>query len=154
MNNEKYISKPFNEKALGFKQNNPGNIRKSETNKFKGEVPSTNGFEAFKSMEYGYRALGIILFNYITKKQLNTLRQIITVFAPPFENNTDNYINLVSKVSGVNPDEILSINSFIGGLNEAVIKKIMRAISLQEVGGYDGKALEAGYKMLIESRFK
>lgn len=90
----------------GYRNNNPGNIR-INSDVFEGEVkPSKDkSFKQFKSMAYGYRAMFVILRTYIQKYNLNTIRSIISRYAPPSENATDAYIKAVSDYSGIDPDE-------------------------------------------------
>jgi hypothetical protein len=47
-------------------------------------------------MPYGYRAGFVILHTYLVHG-LNTIEKIIVRFAPPTENNTENYITSVEK---------------------------------------------------------
>lgn len=90
--------------SRGLRNNNPGNIRLSKT-KYLGEVPSTDSaFKQFKSIAWGYRAMFVLLFTYQKKYNCNTLREIISRYAPPNENHTENYIEAVSDSSGVWPD--------------------------------------------------
>lgn len=94
----------------GIRNNNPLNIRKG--NNWKGELNQQGdpSFEQFESMEYGVRAGFIIMRNNMKEslpkyRQCNTIRKLITRWAPPSENNTAKYIEFVSKKSGLHPDE-------------------------------------------------
>lgn len=59
-------------------------------------------------MECGVRAGFCILRRYIRRYQLNTVRLIISRWAPSNENHTQSYINSVSSRMGIDPDtEIL-----------------------------------------------
>lgn len=91
----------------GLRNNNPLNIRKS-SDVFLGEIESDDAaFKKFKSMVYGYRAAFVILGNY-NNRGFNTIEKIIKRWAPPSDgNNTENYIQNVSKRSGVDRDTIL-----------------------------------------------
>lgn len=79
--------------SRGYRNCNPGNIRISKT-RYKGEVvPSQDSaFKQFQSMEYGYRAMFVLLHYYYKVLHLTTLRQIISRYAPESENNTNAYI--------------------------------------------------------------
>lgn len=139
--------------VLGYQLNNPGNIRKS-ADVFEGEIQSPDpNFKAFKSMAYGYRALAIILYNYVTLYGENSMRRIINRWAPPTENNTDQYIDLVKNISGIAPDKKLSKSSFIGffGL-EPDMKNIIRGISAKEIGYINEQQLSAGYLMFLKEK--
>lgn len=146
-------NKPFNKNALGYKQNNPGNIRRNDNQNWDGEVQSTNGFEAFSSMTYGYRALAKLIYNQITINHLKNIRELITVLSPPAENNTANYIQFVAASAGISSEKELSQRDFVSAFGEPVIKRIVRAISEKEIGGYDNNALSAGYTMLLKEKF-
>ena len=95
--------------SRGRKNNNPGNIRCSVTT-YQGEIrPSTDSaFKQFQSMAYGYRAMFMVLYTYQKRHNLNTIRQMISRYAPPVENHTDKYIEAVSAWSGVGADSNIS----------------------------------------------
>jgi len=58
---------------------------------------------------YGIRALAKVLTNYKKIHNLNTVRQIISRYAPPNENQTTAYIQSVAKQLGVYPDMVIDI---------------------------------------------
>ena len=88
-------------KPRGLRNNNPGNIRRSDT-LYVGEKESTDPeFKQFTSMAYGYRAMFMLLYTYQIRYGLNTLRGMISRYAPENENNTSNYIRQVSHWSGI-----------------------------------------------------
>ena len=62
---------------------NPGNIRLSAT-RFKGEVvPSRDSaFKQFESLEYGYRAMFVLLDTYARRYGLSSIRQRIDSRSP------------------------------------------------------------------------
>ena len=90
----------------GLRNNNPGNIRKSN-DKFQFELrPSADpDFKQFYTMYYGYRAVFVILRNYSRLYGLGTIRQLIGRWAPANENDTAGYIATVSKLSGIPADD-------------------------------------------------
>lgn len=79
---------------LGIINNNPLNIRYSPSTKWKGQAGANKGFCVFTDMIYGYRAAIVLLCNY-QRKGYDTIRKIITRWAPPSENNTEAYISAV-----------------------------------------------------------
>lgn len=96
----------------GIRNNNPLNIVKG--NSWKGERANQTDkrFEEFESMAMGLRAGFILLRNYIegTKARptkFNTIRKIVSRWAPPSENYTQRYIDNVCKWSGLLPDEVV-----------------------------------------------
>ena len=95
----------------GIRNCNPGNIRNSKT-KYLGEVrPSRDAaFKQFETMAWGYRAMFVLLHTY-SRNGYRTLRQMITRYAPPVENHTENYIRAVAAGAQVSPDEPLDTKS-------------------------------------------
>lgn len=89
----------------GVRNNNPLNIRYVAANKWQGrvEVKKDKEFEEFKSMYFGYRAAIKLIYNYMTMYNLRTIIAIIYEWAPFNENQTDNYIRIVSQRTGIPP---------------------------------------------------
>lgn len=96
--------------TLYEKTNNPLNIRFNKDNNWKGQTTTLRGFVVFKTPEYGYRAAYVLLCNYI-RKGYNTPRKIITRWAPPTENDTEAYINYVSKTVDISPDTKIDLEN-------------------------------------------
>lgn len=112
----------------GERDNNPGNIRKSDI-KFQGEVDGTDpDFKSFESPHYGIRAIARIVLTYYNNHELHTIRQIINRWAPPSENDTEPYVNNVSKACALLPDETIDCT------DERILDKIVTAIIHQEEG--------------------
>lgn len=91
---------------------NPGNIRHSRIC-YQGEVqPSRDSsFKQFRSMAWGYRAMFILLDTYRQKYGLKSIREMISRYAPPSENNTEAYIAAVCDMTGMGADELLDTRS-------------------------------------------
>ena len=96
----------------GLRNNNPGNIRKSKTI-YLGELqPSQDeSFKQFVSIDYGYRAMFVLIEHYYNKHGLKTLRQIISRYAPPIENNTEGYIQQVASICFRSADDEIDITN-------------------------------------------
>ena len=96
----------------GLRNNNPGNIRISKT-KYLGEVqPSQDSsFKQFQSIDYGYRAMFVLLEHYYKARGLKTIRQIINRYAPASENNTEAYIQQVASICFRSADEEIDITN-------------------------------------------
>jgi hypothetical protein len=94
----------------GFRNLNPGNIRKG--NDWQGLAPHglDPEFDVFTTAEYGFRALVRVLLNYRRKHGLRSVRQIISRWAPPNENDTEGYIKFVAASVGVSPDHELTFD--------------------------------------------
>ncbi len=114
----------------GIRNNNPGNIEINDSNAWEGKVPraqNTDGrFEQFTSYAYGVRALIILLRNYITGGR-NTITIIFEAYAPPSENNTQNYIRFVSERIGIGANVTVP-------LNRNNIRTLAQAIARMENG--------------------
>ena len=93
--------KPIQSKVRGLRNNNPGNLRPTGARWAGQVIPGTDpGFMQFTSMPYGIRALFVDLINK-HKRGLDTLREILYVYAPPSENRTESYISNVSAATGI-----------------------------------------------------
>ncbi len=85
--------------VLPRRLNNPGDL------KFAGQAGATKdttGFAKFKTPQAGIVALYRQILAH-TARGL-TLRQMITAWAPPSENDTENYIRETARRAGIDPD--------------------------------------------------
>lgn len=108
----------------GIRNNNPGNLVITSI-PWRGKVPAsknTDGkFEQFTNPVDGIRAMFMDLRGDIEKDGLNTIRKLITEYAPKFENNTAAYIASVSAQLGLGADsKIQPLHYF--DLVKAIIK--------------------------------
>lgn len=91
-------------------QNNPLNIRYVRSNTWIGQTNPKQGFCQFDTLEHGIRAAAIIICKSYRQKGIVSVQDIINKFAPPFENNTQNYILTVCKLCPyLRPDSCLSL---------------------------------------------
>ena len=93
----------------GIRNNNPLNIRRSG-DKWQGlkTLQEDKEFFQFETIEWGWRAAFVILCKtYYGKYKLRTIRDIVSRWAPPKENNTPAYIRHVSDYTGIGPDRDL-----------------------------------------------
>ncbi len=97
----------------GIRNNNPGNLRRNG-DPWQGlaERQGDVEFFTFKSAIYGIRALARTLIAYQDKHGLRTIRQIISRWAPPNENNTNAYIRAVAADTGQDADQIFDMHRF------------------------------------------
>lgn len=86
----------MSESNIFLKTNNPGNIRFSKANNWKGQTGQYKGFVSFSHVDYGLRALILLIKNYI-RKGYDTPEAIIYRFAPPTENETEIYLKYVHR---------------------------------------------------------
>jgi len=116
----------MNQLPRGIRNNNPGNIRHGSN--WQGLNPNSKNIDpafcVFTSSVYGIRALAKVLINYKKIHSLNTVRQIISRYAPPNENQTTAYIQSVAKQLGVVPDTVIDIEE--RGILTVFIKAIIR----------------------------
>ena len=97
----------------GIRNCNPLNIRRSK-DQWKGMAEEQNdrAFVQFKSLEWGWRAAFYLLTRtYYHKYRLYTIRTIVNRWAPASENNTKTYVDNVSRLTGIDPDEPIGIPS-------------------------------------------
>ena len=112
----------------GYKGCNPLNVRFS-SDKWRGSIgQSDNGYVIFSTPMDGVRAAATVIKNYGTKYGINTVRDIVSRYAPASENPTDDYIANVCKGTGYQPDEKLDTK------NPEVLKKLVTAMMKQEIG--------------------
>ncbi len=113
---------------LGYRNRNPGNLRyRKEWN-----WPGVTGVDAkqfaiFASPEDGLAAWIRQMRRY-RKRGIDTLREIVPIYAPAVENDVSAYLNAVTKATGVGPDEILTWDD-----KDQTIK-VMRAFVRHELG--------------------
>ncbi|MBR6814909.1 MAG: structural protein P5 [Alistipes sp.] len=115
--------------SRGTRNCNPGNIRRSRV-RYKGELhPSLDpAFKQFESMAWGYRAIFILLDTYRQRYGLETIRGMISRYAPPEENHTALYIEALCDMTGIGADEPLDTRS------RKVMVPLVAAISKVENG--------------------
>jgi len=125
----------------GIRNNNPGNIRDTKGDTWEGQAGTDGAFAIFSAPEFGLRALAKLLNNYERLHGINTVKGIISRYAPSNENNTAAYIASVSAALGIDPETTFSI--------EARLPELMQAIIKHENGQqpYSGELIATGIKM-------
>ena len=97
----------------GIRNNNPLNIRKSK-DQWQGmkKEQTDPSFCQFENLAYGWRAaFKLLTRTYYHTYRLYTIRAIVNKWAPPNENNSKAYVENVSRLTGIHPDEPLGIPS-------------------------------------------
>lgn len=92
----------------GIRNNNPLNIEFNPANNWQGQIGTDGRFAIFDTPFNGIRAAARLLRNYDMKYGLNTVRGIVSRWAPPVENNTTAYVSSVAKRTGLFPDLVLA----------------------------------------------
>lgn len=132
--------------ARGLDNRNPGNIRRSRV-RYRGEVsPSRDpDFKQFETLAWGYRAIFVLLDTYRIRYGLETLRGMISRWAPPSENHTDAYIRAVAADTGIGPDEPLDTH------DPSMMIPVAAAISRVENGApADPQQVAAGWDLFLD----
>lgn len=105
----------------GIRNNNPGNIDRNPANKWQGRMRpeqmtpdqrAEKRFEVFATPQWGIRAMCVLLISYFDRHGCDTVRKVISRWAPPKENDTDAYVNAVAKAVGVPPDEWINVHEY------------------------------------------
>ncbi|HFI2241586.1 structural protein [Pseudomonas aeruginosa] len=110
----------------GIRNFNPGNIRHAKGSRWQGMSANQNdsAFVQFTGPQWGIRAIARTLITYQDKHALRTIRQIISRWAPPSENNTESYIRQVAARVGVAPDARIDVYDYrtMRTLVEAIVR--------------------------------
>ncbi|XST64759.1 structural domain protein (plasmid) [Escherichia coli] len=127
-----------NAKNRNYRNNNLGNLVFANQEGATLEAPNAKGeqrFARFNTPEEGIRALANQVSSYYNgtsaaagHQKLQTVSSIISKWAPPNENNTNQYIDNVSKYLGVSPNEKIDVS------NPEVMTQLVRAIATKEGG--------------------
>ncbi len=116
------------------RNNNPLNIRRSKDHWLGlSAVQQDSQFYQFRSSDYGYRAAFVILVRtYYFKYKLITVKDLVSRWAPPNENNTADYIKYVCTVAGFSENYVMPAPS----MGAAAWMKLVAAMTMRE-GGRD-----------------
>jgi hypothetical protein len=118
-----------NNTPRGLRNNNPGNIRRSnQVWVGMADKQTDKEFVTFRSMAYGYRAIIKTLRTYRFLHGCITVKEMITRWAPPAENDTAAYIRAVCQDMQV-PDSYL-----VDPNDRATLVQLAAAISHHENG--------------------
>ena len=109
--------------SRGIRNNNPGNLRFSADD-WKGLATRQTDSEFFQFVSpfWGIRAMARTLKNYQQRHGLNTVREIISRWAPNTENDTDAYVRSVERQTGIDADAPISVEANLVSLVPAIIR--------------------------------
>ena len=138
------------EKVRSVRNNNPGNLNRNRT-RWEGmsaDQASDPRFVVFETPEYGVRAMGKTLQTHQKKHNLNTISGIISRWAPPKENDTQAYIQIVSSKLGIGPNTKIDIVK-----NKDILSQLTSAMIEMEGGKealeyFTPEVIKAGIDML------
>ena len=138
----------------GIRNNNPLNIRRSST-RWQGarKEQTDKSFVQFETMAYGYRAAWKILQTYYERFCMEgkafTVRNIISRWAPPTENDTEVYIKNVLSMASIGGKEKLLPPSNV--LSYGRLSRMVAAMTCIECGipyrEVNTEAISQGYKL-------
>lgn len=114
--------------SVAERHNNPGNlVFAGQRGATVGETVAGHTFARFQSTEEGVAALYRQLQLY-QKRGIDTLTEIMGVYAPEGSNDTSAYIKALSKTTGLNPNQQLNFG------DPATAAAMIRGISQHEAG--------------------
>ena len=114
--------------SVAERHNNPGNlVFAGQRGATVGETVAGHTFAKFKSTEEGVAALYRQLQLY-QKRGIDTLTEIMGVYAPEGSNDTSAYIKALSKTTGLDPNQQLNFG------DPATAAAMIRGISQHEAG--------------------
>ena len=129
----------------GYRNNNPLNIRRTET-RWQGQVDGDDKeFCSFASPVYGWRAALIILMRTYRKRGWKTIQEIIAHWAPDNENDTAAYTRNMVRLTGIPPDQVL---------NMADYKPLAKAMARFENGFLNDAGLNTAYILVTDTIIK
>ena len=106
----------------GIRNHNPGNLRHGSPWQGRRPLQTDPEFVQFVGPEWGIRAMVRTLRTYRDAHGLDSVRQIISRWAPPTENATDAYVEHVARVLGVHPDEPIDLEARLRPLLLTIIR--------------------------------
>ncbi len=92
--------------------NNPGNIKIGNDWLGEADTCKSTTFECFDDVSYGVRAVTKILVNYHRLHGINNIHELVHRYAPPHENNTQNYITMLSHMMGIKPTDMIDFDNY------------------------------------------
>lgn len=122
--------------SRGIRNHNPGNLRHGEKWQGLRQHQTDSDFCQFVAPIWGIRALFKVLLTYQKHYQAKTVRQIVSRFAPPHENDTERYVNFVSRQLGGEADDIVNLH------DKTTLYILTKAIILMENGRQHPYCLE------------
>lgn len=139
------VIKNYNPNGIsrGDRNNNPLNLRYNKSINWDGQIGTDGAFAVFSSRTYGYRAAIKNLISYI-KNGNNTIKKIITRWAPPSDgNNTTGYIENVANRSAINADLQIAITD-----KEKIFKIVREMAKIESLLTPADAELEQAWKLI------
>jgi hypothetical protein len=97
----------------GVRLRNPGNLRRS-ADPWQGLAAEQTDLEffVFETMPHGIRAMARVLISYQDRHGIRSVRRVVNRYAPPTENKTASYVDVVANRTGFRPDEELDLHTY------------------------------------------
>ena len=128
-----------------IRNNNPGNIRISNTD-WVGKVPGTDtSFETFQTPALGVRAMTKNLYSY-QNRGLTSVRDMIYTWAPPSENDSAGYAERVANAMGVGLDDPVNLRGN-PALTESMVSAMIHEEGGSEASSYFDSHVSSGVAM-------
>lgn len=126
--------------SRGVRNNNPLNLRRTSDKWVGLRFSQTDkDFFQFESDVYGFRAAAKVIYNYIKRGQ-DSIAQIVSTWAPSSENDTANYIRIVSAHLGVPASSVVT---------DDMLPLLLRIMAYIETGKwYDMTVIQDGISLL------
>lgn len=119
------MNDPEDKRPRGIRNNNPTNIEDSGI-PWQGRIGNDGRYVVFDTEVHGLRAGFLEIYDSIVRDHDDTIRTLVSQWAPPFENLTGAYQQSVAQQTGIGLDTKLSYRTHA--------EKILRAIVRQENG--------------------
>jgi|GEM_PF-1371571 len=126
------MTEPMARPTRGLRNRNPLNIRISNENQWVGEDPNNpdKAFERFVDDIWGLRAGARLMRNHQRRRGANTIARLISIWAPPNENDTADYIAHVAERTGFGADESLDLR------RREHLTPVLKAMIMHENAGH------------------
>jgi hypothetical protein len=140
----------MSEATRGERNNNPGNIDFHPSNAWHGQLGleldhAPARFARFDCAENGIRALAKILLHYDRAEHLETVRAIVSKWAPAIENDSGSYVADLDRRLGIAADDRLDL------ADPAILGRLVTGIIIHENGHciYDAATIAEGVRRAL-----
>lgn len=105
---------------LGLRNKNPFNLKFANIG-WRGEIGTDGTFSVFDTSLNGLRAGMKNIHTKFSRDGANTVRKLMTILSPEFENPLEEFINFVALRINVAPDQPLRFEAVILPLSKAIV---------------------------------
>lgn len=115
------VTNPSGSSTVGTRNNNPFNIEYRPSINWVGQLGTDGRFAVFDTAQNGLRAGMINIHTKFKRDGANTIRRLIPILSPSFENPTEAFIQFVSRTIAVAPDAPMVFERDIIKLSKAIV---------------------------------